>query len=94
MAGRLTVVSYDVPSDRRRLRLANALKDFGVRVQYSVFECNIDDGELIKLRTRLLKLIDEKEDKVRLYRFCLSCAERQEVYGQGGPTEDPEVYIL
>ena len=33
----LTVVSYDVRDDRRRTRLAHALKDFGERVQYSVF---------------------------------------------------------
>lgn len=94
MAGRLTVVSYDVPDDRRRLRLANALKDFGVRVQYSVFECHLDDSELPRLRDRLEKLIKAKEDRVRLYRFCLSCESRQETYGPDGPTEDPEVYIL
>jgi len=32
----LILVSYDVPDDRRRTRLAHALKDFGERVQYSV----------------------------------------------------------
>ena len=38
----LIVVSYDIPDDRRRLRLANTLKDFGIRVQYSVFECRLE----------------------------------------------------
>lgn len=32
----LIVVSYDIPNDRRRTRLAHTLKDFGERVQYSV----------------------------------------------------------
>lgn len=94
MAGRLIVVSYDVPDDRRRLRLANALKDFGMRVQYSVFECQLEDEDVSRLRSRLEKLINVKEDRVRLYRFCLGCESRLEIYGPVGATEDPEVYIL
>jgi len=31
----LILVTYDVPDDRRRTRLAHTLKDFGERVQYS-----------------------------------------------------------
>lgn len=90
----LIVVSYDIPDDRRRLRLANTLKDFGVRVQYSVFECRLEPPHLEKLRQRLSKLIDPARDSVRLYRFCQDCGEKQEIYGQGKTTEEPEVYIL
>src|SRR6185436_13646804 len=39
----LILVSYDIPDDRRRTKLANALKDFGERVQYSVFEFLLDE---------------------------------------------------
>ena len=90
----LIVVSYDIPDDRRRLRLANSLKDFGVRVQYSVFECHLEPDELEKLRHRLEKLVVPAEDSVRLYRFCQDCGAKQEIYGEGGATEAPEVYIL
>lgn len=93
MAG-LIVVSYDIPDDRRRLRLAHALKDFGVRVQYSVFECHLEPDGLEKLRQRLAKLVDLAEDSVRLYRFCQDCGTKQEIYGKGKPTEEPETYIL
>ena len=91
---RLIVVSYDIPDDRRRLRLANTLKDFGVRVQYSVFECRLEPNDLEKLRQRLGKLVEPAEDSVRLYHFCLECDEKQEIYGQGKLTEEPDVYIL
>lgn len=40
----LVVVSYDVREDRRRTRLAHTLKDFGERVQLSVFECRLGSG--------------------------------------------------
>lgn len=94
MDGRLIVISYDVADDRRRLRLANALKDFGVRVQYSVFECRLDAAQLEKLRNRLVKLVDLQEDSVYLYRLCLACGARQEVYGREKPGEETDVYIL
>ena len=56
----LILVSYDVPDDRRRTRLAHALKDFGERVQYSVFECRLDERAQQTLRERLARLIDPK----------------------------------
>jgi CRISPR-associated protein Cas2 len=90
----LIVVSYDVSDDRRRTRLAHALKDFGQRVQYSVFECRLDAAALEKLRHRVQTLIDVKEDTVRIYRLCLECDRQVEIQGTGKVTEDPDVYVL
>jgi CRISPR-associated protein Cas2 len=90
----LIVVSYDVPNDLRRTRLAHALKDFGVRVQYSVFECLLEVEQLELLRSRVSKLVNAAEDSVRIYRFCEDCGSKMEIYGIGKVTEDPAVYIL
>jgi CRISPR-associated protein Cas2 len=90
----LILVSYDIPDDRRRTRLAHALKDFGVRVQYSVFECRLKEEQLNRLRARMAALIEPAEDSVRIYRLCADCAARLEIQGLGRPTEDPDVYVL
>lgn len=90
----LTVVAYDVPSDRRRVKLAHTLHDFGQRVQYSVFECHLTADELSRLRSRILKLIEPEEDQVRIYLLCAECAARLEVHGAGDWTEDPKVLVL
>jgi CRISPR-associated protein Cas2 len=90
----LIVVSYDVTDDRRRTRLAAALQDFGARVQYSVFECHLEEPQIDRLRTRLLTLIEPKEDSVRLYHFCRDCGAKAEIHGTGLHTGDPEVYVL
>jgi len=90
----LIVVSYDVPDDRRRNRIAAALEDFGTRVQYSVFECRLDPEPLERLRQRLLREMSAAEDSVRIYRLCAECAPRLEIHGRGKGTEDPEVYVL
>ena len=90
----LIVVSYDLPNDRRRTHLANALEDFGVRVQYSVFECLLEPDQVERLRARMAALIDPSEDSVRIYQLCQDCKARVEILGQGKVTEDPKVYVL
>lgn len=66
------LVCYDVntltPAGRKRLRrVARCCKDYGQRVQFSVFECTVSDARLEKLRQRLLKEFDPEEDSLRIY---------------------------
>lgn len=66
------LITYDVstttPAGRRRLRrAAKACLDYGQRVQYSVFECLVDPGQLVMVRSRLLKIIDPETDSIRIY---------------------------
>jgi CRISPR-associated protein Cas2 len=61
------VVCYDIPDDRRRRRVMKTLEGFGRRVQFSVFECELNDAKLMRLEHTLQRLIHEREDNVRLY---------------------------
>jgi CRISPR-associated protein Cas2 len=66
------LVSYDVASDgnagqKRLRRVARACKDFGQRVQYSVFECIVDPAQWTKLKERLISEIDPEKDSLRFY---------------------------
>jgi CRISPR-associated protein Cas2 len=66
------LVTYDVktsdPGGKRRLRrVAKACKDYGQRVQFSVFECIVDPAQWTKLRQRLIDEIDENADSLRFY---------------------------
>jgi CRISPR-associated protein Cas2 len=90
----LIVVSYDVPSDRRRAKLAHALKDFCRRVQLSVFECLLEEDQVQRMKARIERLTKPEEDSVRIYRLCGGCAPKVEVVGLGVLSEDPEVYIV
>jgi CRISPR-associated protein Cas2 len=90
----LIVVSYDVREDRRRTRLAHTLKDFGERVQLSVFECRLDERQLERLRARVAQEIELTEDTVRIYRLCGECAGHLELLGTGVIHEDPDVLVL
>ena len=66
------IVSYDVATDegkgqRRLRRVAKACKDYGQRVQYSVFECIVDPAQWTKLKERLISEIDTEKDSLRFY---------------------------
>lgn len=70
----LMLVTYDVRTEdaagRRRLRrVARACLDWGQRVQYSVFECEVDPSQWTALRARLLTEIDPACDSLRFYRL-------------------------
>lgn len=68
----MVLVSYDVSliekaGAKRLRRVAKACKDYGQRVQYSVFECIVDPAQWVKFRARLIKEIDEQQDSLRFY---------------------------
>ncbi|MFA5987974.1 MAG: CRISPR-associated endonuclease Cas2 [Sphingomonas sp.] len=70
----LILITYDVKTDdsagRRRLRrVARACLDFGQRVQFSVFECEVDPAQWTALRARLIEEIDTDCDSLRFYRL-------------------------
>ncbi|EIL98034.1 CRISPR-associated endonuclease Cas2 [Rhodanobacter thiooxydans] len=68
----MILVSYDVstisPEGEKRLRkIAKACRDLGQRVQYSVFEVEIEPAQWVVLRRRLCDLIDPSVDNLRFY---------------------------
>lgn len=70
------------------------MKDFGEHVQYSVFECLLEDAALDRLRKRLEEKVVAEEDSVRIYRLCADCRGKVEIFGLGVLTVDPEVYVI
>lgn len=75
------IISYDIVEDRRRTKAAETLKDYGKRVQKSVFEARLDHRTLEKLRLRLEKLIDAKTDNILVYVLCEACVPQKRSLG-------------
>jgi len=81
------LVCYGVATEdaagRRRLRqVAKVCLAFGQRVQKSVFECSVNDMQLLLMRSRLLKCIDQKRDSLRVYRLIEPREQHAESYGR------------
>ena len=88
------VVSYDIVDNRQRLRLAKVLTDYGRRVQKSVFECQLDDRQYLKMRKKIDKLINPEDDSIRYYFLCGACRRNIEVSGWGAVREEEEVIVV
>ena len=95
----LMLVTYDVATGdaagRRRLRrVARLCQDFGQRVQYSVFECQVDAAQWTTLRARLLSEIDDKVDSLRFYRLGANWRGRVEHVGSKASYDPDEPMVF
>lgn len=68
------LICYDVstttPEGRNRLRrVAKLCRDYGQRVQQSVFECDVGEEQWATLRPALLSTYDPATDSLRFYRL-------------------------
>lgn len=58
------LISYDICHPKRLRQVAKAMEGFGVRLQYSVFECALDEKRLNKVRAELQPILNHDEDQV------------------------------
>src|SRR5690554_3084640 len=82
----LVLVTYDVSFDteggpRRLRRIAKICQDYGIRVQYSVFECDVDPAQWVNLKAQLFAEYDETIDSLRFYMLGKHGQRKIEHYG-------------
>jgi len=95
----LILITYDVSTEtaggKKRLRqVAKICKDYGQRVQNSVFECVLDAGQLLIVKAKLLDVIDLKVDSLRFYSLGNSYKGKVEHYGAKASFDVTEPLIL
>ena len=94
----MVLITYDVNTEdaagRKRLRqIAKQCVNYGQRVQNSVFEIDVDYGTFLKVKDKLLKIIDPKHDSLRIYYLGNNWKHRVEHYGTK-ETYDPEGVLI
>jgi len=82
------LVCFDIVEDNTRYRVVKVLKEYGSRVQKSVFECtDLSEKQLVKMIQRIEERIDHTVDSVRYYAVCRDCLRKMEFSGIGeGPS--------
>lgn len=75
------LVTYDISSDKRRTKLHNTLLNYGTPVQYSVFECLLDEKGEKQMRQAVKRVIRPRKDHVRYYYLCAACLKKVETTG-------------
>jgi CRISPR-associated protein Cas2 len=94
----MILITYDVETSstngqKRLRRVAKLCKDYGQRVQNSVFECVLDSAQLLLLKSKLLAEIDEKADSLRFYRLGKHWETKVEHFG-AKPSYNPEDVLI
>lgn len=67
------VICYDIANDKRRDKIATLLLDYGVRVQYSVFEVVADKTLFDSLIKKIKRMMHSKKDRILAYPLCANC---------------------
>ena len=84
----MVLVSYDVSTKtaagiRRLRKISEICVDYGLRVQDSVFECNVDPAQWETLKDKLLSKYKAEEDSLRFYFLGSNWKRRVEHHGAG-----------
>lgn len=88
------MISYDISDNRVRKKVSDVLKNYGIRVQKSVFECIVGQKQVDDIIEKVSALIHLKTDKIRFYSLCEGCRSRTEIDGWGEIAEDEEFIII
>lgn len=87
-------ISYDITDSKRRREVSKILENFGIRIQYSFFQCEMDQSQLEKLKNEILKIIHKREDSLRIYPLCQDCNKKVVLCGNGEIYIPQSFYIL
>jgi len=90
----LYVVCYDIADDQRRQRVAQAMLDYGSRIQESVFLAHLDEELSGRMMARLRRLISEYEDRVHVFRLCKGCEGEALALGLAEIKKDADYIII
>ena len=95
----LILITYDVNTEtaagRKRLRqIAKECTNYGQRVQNSVFECNLDAAQYVKVKAILIKIMDKETDSLRFYSLGNNYKSKMEHYGAKASFDVTEPLIV
>ncbi len=88
------LVAYDIADPKRLHRVAKVCEDYGVRVQYSLFECRLEPDEFDRLWRDLVVEMDPDEDRAVAYPLDARCVRETQTAGTMTCTERTICYLV
>lgn len=85
---------YDITDARRLNKVAAILQDYGVRIQKSVFELRLSATSLQVMEKRLLAIMNEQKDGIKLFPLCEACLDKKSGLGNHASRDDPAPWII
>ena len=94
MSKKFYVISYDIKDDKRRMRVFKLMRNFGTRVQFSVFECILSDEKTNELVKKIGEIIKTDEDSIRMYYIPDSLKSKIRIIGVGEVVRDQKFFVV
>lgn len=88
------IVAYDIADPRRLSRVAKIMLDYGVRVQKSIFEVELNPGAYLEMKRRVEDVIVREADGVKYFPLCRRCAAFVEIIGKGQQVEADRAFYI
>lgn len=85
------MICFDVRGARRLRKIADALENFGVRVQRSVFECHLETAQLDELQQRINDQMDAPKIMYAITHYAPRIAE---ILSSTGPARSAATPII
>ena len=87
------LICYDITEDNIRAKMVRYLEEFAYRMQYSVFNCNLNSQEAETVWQDLLNIAAESaKGSVLMSPLCKSCAKGLRLSGK--PLEDEKGFLV
>lgn len=90
----MMIVAYDITNPRRLQKIARIMKDYGVRVQKSIFEVAVDSLLFHQMRHRVEQVMDVKADGVKYFALCPKCSDTLIALGIGAERYSNGEYLI
>ena len=88
------LIAYDISSSHRLRRVAMVCKNYGVRLQKSLFECHLEKGDFKRLWQQLCDITQRDEDTLVAYPICGACLKEVRQNSPCVHPEAPQCYVV
>ena len=88
------LIAYDVASARRLRCVATVCKNYGIRIQKSLFECHLEKADFAQLWKQLCEITKRDEDTLVAYPICGACLKAIRQNRPHAHPEAPLCYVV
>ena len=88
------IVAYDIADPGRLQKIAKVMKDYGLRVQKSIFEVEVEEITFRQMRRRVEIIMSRAEDGVKYFPLCYRCADTLITIGLCSVMREKEDYLI
>lgn len=90
----LWIVAYDITSPKRLRRAALVCLDYGIRIEKSVFECDLRNDQFCEFWGKLKDIVNRDVDSLVGYPICATCEKNVVKYGVLRHLESSDIRVF